>query len=219
MKTKKCPKCKKPKSISEFGKNSSTKDGLQCYCKKHRKEYSKSPQIKQKSKEYQKERYKKNKDKILRKQKYYQDNNKVKIAKRKKEYYLKKKDQINKQNKEYQRNRRKIDPNFKILQNLRRRVNKVLKGNNKSKRTLELLGCTIEQLKQHLQSQFTEEMSWNNYGRGYNNKKEWHLDHRIPCASFDLSKPKKQQECFNYKNLQPLWAIDNLKKGKINYGR
>lgn len=48
-------------------------------------------------------------------------------------------------------------------------------------------------------------MSWENYG-------EWHIDHIKPCSSFDLSDPKQQKECFNYTNLQPLWAIDNLKK-------
>ena len=49
-------------------------------------------------------------------------------------------------------------------------------------------------------------MSWDNYGL-------WHIDHRVPCVKFDLSKPIEQQKCFNFKNLQPLWAIDNLKKG------
>ncbi len=48
-------------------------------------------------------------------------------------------------------------------------------------------------------------MSWENYGK-------WHVDHILPCASFDLGKPEEQFKCFNYKNLQPLWATDNLKK-------
>ena len=51
-------------------------------------------------------------------------------------------------------------------------------------------------------------MSWDNYGLH-----GWHVDHIKPCASFDLSKPIEQRKCFNFNNLQPLWAIDNLRKG------
>lgn len=56
-----------------------------------------------------------------------------------------------------------------------------------------------------LEQQFTEGMTWENYG-------EWHVDHIRPCVSFDLSIPEQQQECFHYTNLQPLWAKDNLQK-------
>jgi hypothetical protein len=61
----------------------------------------------------------------------------------------------------------------------------------------------------HIQSLFKDGMSWDNYG-------DWQVDHIIPCAAFDLSNIDNQLICFNYKNLQPLWAIDNLiKKDKI----
>lgn len=71
---------------------------------------------------------------------------------------------------------------------------------------MELLGCTADEYKSHIENLFTEGMSWDNYG-------EWHIDHKKPCASFDLSDPNQQEECFNYKNTQPLWAADNYKKG------
>lgn len=51
-----------------------------------------------------------------------------------------------------------------------------------------------------------EGMSWENYG-------EWHIDHIVPCSSFDLTDPKQQEDCFNFKNLQPLWGWENSKKG------
>lgn len=70
----------------------------------------------------------------------------------------------------------------------------------------ELLGCTYEQLLEHLSSQFADGMNWDNYG-------EWHIDHIRPCASFDLLDPEQQRQCFHYTNLQPLWATDNLRKG------
>ena len=59
----------------------------------------------------------------------------------------------------------------------------------------------------HLKENFTEGMTVENYGL-------WHIDHIKPCALFDLTDPKQQEECFHYTNLQPLWAIDNIRKGK-----
>ena len=101
--------------------------------------------------------------------------------------------------------RRETDINYKLKKNLRCRVWSVLKGLYKSKHTMELLGCDIEQLKSHLQSKFKPNMSWDNYGK-------WHVDHIVPCDSFNLALPEEQEKCFNYKNLQPLWAIENLLK-------
>lgn len=63
-----------------------------------------------------------------------------------------------------------------------------------------------KQLKKHLEIKFTKGMSWENYGK-------WHVDHIKPCAKFDLTKESEQRKCFHYTNLQPLWAIDNFKKG------
>ena len=65
----------------------------------------------------------------------------------------------------------------------------------------------MQTLKQHLESQFKDGMSWNNHG-----VKGWHIDHIKPCASFDLTDPEEQKKCFHFSNLQPLWWIDNLKK-------
>jgi len=98
-------------------------------------------------------------------------------------------------------------PHRRIAENLRKRIRNALKQANgtKSARTLELLGCDIEFLRQHLSNQFTEGMTWDNYG-------EWHVDHIKPCAAFDLTDPEQQLQCFHYTNLQPLWAIDNLSK-------
>jgi len=106
----------------------------------------------------------------------------------------------------YQKNKRKTDINFRISGNLRSRIRIALKGICKSKSTMKLVGCSIKQLKEHLQKQFKKGMNWQNYGK-------WHIDHIKPCASFDLSKSSEQQKCFHYTNLQPLWAEDNLSKG------
>ena len=101
--------------------------------------------------------------------------------------------------------KRKEDVGFRIACNLRNRVSMAIKGNIKRGKTLELLGCDILTLKNHLQNKFSKGMTWNNYGA-------WHIDHIEPCVAFDLSKEEEQKKCMHYTNLQPLWAKDNLIK-------
>ncbi len=218
-----CTKCGTEKKLDQFYKNKSKKDNLSCWCKKCTKKYKKEYHIKnkeninqkskswyidnkEKAKDYSQQYYEENKEEILKKSKeyhkiYYQENKKN-ILNNAKKYIIKNRKKINKASVE----KRKTNINFKITSNLRIRVWKALKGICKSKKTIELLSCSIEQLKQHLQSQFTSGMSWDNYG-------SWHVDHIRPCSKFNLSKESEQCKCFNFNNLQPLWAIDNIKKG------
>jgi hypothetical protein len=108
----------------------------------------------------------------------------------------------------YQRKLRTESPHYRIRMTLTSRITMAVKSakTNKCYKTMELLGCTIDHVRQHLEAQFTEGMTWDNHG-------EWHIDHIRPCASFDLTDAEQQLECFNYTNLQPLWAKDNLAKG------
>jgi hypothetical protein len=106
----------------------------------------------------------------------------------------------------YFRDRRKNDISFRVTHNLRVRVNDFVKGKGKAARTIELIGCDVKYLLAHLSKQFTDGMSWDNYG-------EWEIDHIIPCSSYDLSNKDQQKVCFHYTNLQPLWKKDNLIKG------
>ena len=96
----------------------------------------------------------------------------------------------------------------KIARMLRARINVALYKSKaiKSNSTLKLVGCTIEEYKQHIESQFSEGMSWDNHG-------EWHIDHIKPISSFDITKEDEQLKAFHYSNCRPLWAKDNLKKG------
>ena len=105
--------------------------------------------------------------------------------------------------------RRKNDPNFKMRNILRSRIWTVLKRRNTTQlaSTLTLLGVdSVKTFIKHIEKQFKNGMTWNNHG-------EWHLDHIKPCASFDLTCPVQQLACFNYKNLQPLEAFENMSKG------
>jgi hypothetical protein len=124
-----------------------------------------------------------------------------------KKHYEANKDKILAYGKEHVRFRRKTDLKFKLTCILRTRVGHALKGNSKSARTMELLGCSADELKKHLEAKFQTGMTWGNYGRD-----GWHIDHIIPCASFDLSKSEEQKRCFDFMNLQPLWADENRKK-------
>lgn len=76
--------------------------------------------------------------------------------------------------------------------------------------TLSLLGCSIESFRIYLESLWETEMSWENYGKGPG---KWQIDHIMPCAIFDLTKPEHQKRCFHFSNLQPMWARDNFRKG------
>ena len=105
------------------------------------------------------------------------------------------------------KNKRITDPNAKLLFYTRSSMYKVLRGLEKSAPTLKLLDVpNIEFLWQHLIKQFQPGMTKENYGL-------WHVDHIIPCSSFDFSDFEQQKKCFHYTNLQPLWASDNLSKG------
>lgn len=193
------------------------------HCKIYGKKYRElnSEKIKIKKNIYMKDYYKNNKDKIKNyrelnsdaiseygKQygKKYRNDNCEKISISQKEWKKKNKEKLN----NYEKKRRKSDINIKIKSNLRNRIIEVLKRNSvrKNNKTFELIGCDLQTLKQHLESQFTDGMNWDNHGI-----KGWHIDHIRPCASFDLTNPEEQKKCFHYTNLQPLWAKDNLKKG------
>jgi len=95
----------------------------------------------------------------------------------------------------------------RLAHNLRSRIGSAIKHcyGEKSTSTMKLLGCTVNEVRDHIESQFTEGMTWDNYG-------EWHIDHIKPCASFDLTIDEEQKKCFHYSNLQPLWAEDNIRK-------
>ncbi len=106
--------------------------------------------------------------------------------------------------------RKERDANFRIMCKLRSSIGTTIKrytGRQKAHKTTELIGCSIEFFRGWIESKFQQGMTWDNHG-----KLTWHIDHKIPCAEFDLRDPAQQKQCFHYTNLQPLWALDNLRK-------
>jgi hypothetical protein len=186
---KQCTKCKKklPATKKYFHTN---KTGFRSRCITCHKEQCK-------------QYYQKNIDKFLE----YKENNHTKILKAKKKYRQKNKKKIAEYKYWYHKNRYHNDIEYRLLHNCGNHIRSHLKQNKDSKRSIQLIGCSISELKTHLEKQFDCKMSWKNYGA------YWHIDHIIPCSSFDFTDPTQQQKCFNYTNLQPLEAKANIKKG------
>lgn len=185
--------------IKKYGKKhyEENRDKIREYAKKYQEEN------KDKIREYHKKNYVINKEKA---KKRYNDNIN-KIREYQKKYREKNKDKILVYCNEYRKTRRKEDIGYRILLNLRARLHKALEGKFKETTTRDFIGCSIPELKEHLEKQFKGEMSWENYGY-----KGWHIDHIKPCSWFDLTKPEEQRKCFHYTNLQPLWCTENLSK-------
>lgn len=161
-------------------------------------------------KETQHKSYEKNKQKISEKGAEYRSKNKKEIANRNKKYRQNNSERINEQRREgrskRQSRRYKNDEGYRMSVLLRNRLRMALKGSTKRGSAVKDLGCSIPELKTHLEKQFTGGMTWDNQG-------DWHIDHIVPMASFDLTDRDQLLECCNYRNLQPLWALENLRKG------
>lgn len=124
-----------------------------------------------------------------------------------KNYREKHRETLLEKRREYIRLRLRTNPEFRLRHYLRSRLWRPLLGRAKSAKTLELLGCSISELRSHLESKFKPGMSWENYGP------IWHVDHIKPIISFDLTDPEQQRLCCHWSNLQPLFAADNISKG------
>jgi hypothetical protein len=163
----------------------------------------------------------KNHEFILERDRKYYHKNKDKILKRHSVYLKKNTERFRERRTEYERNRRKNNPQVRLANALRARLNIALKiikkavsesetsfvKIKKADSTFNLIGCDLYFLKDYLEKQFDENMNWPNYGS------YWHVDHIRPCASFDLTDEEQQRICFHYSNLQPLEAIENMRKG------
>ena len=184
-----CTVCNQEKDVNELHRSKLSKDGFRCDCKScrslERREYNEKN--KEKNKEYKKKYYELNKGTIK------QYNNEW--SKKNPNYQG-----------QYHKERMKNDPIFHISQKLRARLRDYLKKNQITKKnnTFNIIGCTPENLKKYLENKFYGGMSWDN-------RNLWDIDHIIPLSS---AKTIEEVETLShYTNLQPLWRIENLKKG------
>ena len=144
-----------------------------------------------------------NKDKVKVQTKVWREANKDKVKVQTKNYREANKDKI----KKWFVNKFKTNVQFKLSHILRSRLHNALKNNQKTGSAVKDLDCSVEELKQYLESKFQPGMSWDNWSLD-----GWHIDHIKPLSSFDLTDRKQLLEACHYTNLQPLWAKDNLSK-------
>ena len=192
-----CFSCNIEKDSELFSKDKSKYDGLAGRCKECRKIFNSNN--KEKDQLYRNN----NKETILEYGKQHYKLNKVKIRKTHQLYEKKNKLKILDYHKKYWKHKYYSDINFKILVTLRARVCTLLK-NKKQHKSITYLGCTIEQFKQHLESQFKPEMNWSNHGT------VWEIDHIKACENFDLTILEEQNKCFHYSNTQPLFKTTEI---------
>lgn len=180
-----CKKCLNLKQLDEFYNNKRVSDGKFSTCKaccyeEQKYRYSPEGQKKIKSKKY----YRQNKDKLDASRKIWVDNNKEKLKK---------------WHREYAKKRYHEDVDYRLRRVLRSRISGI--KTRKSDSHIEYLGCTVKELRDHLESLFKPGMTWDNYG-------QWQIDHIMP-----ISKAPDLTVACHFTNLQPLWRIDNQKKG------
>lgn len=214
-----CPKCIHAKELREW--RAKNKDKIKKYQDEYNRKYYELNQesIKVQTSKYfynnQEHLNQKKKENRSKKQTYY--NNKAKEwhwthreehIKKMREHYHANADKICKRQYQYKRKKYYSDVEFRLKEVLSARIRQALNHNWKAASTCELIGCSIPELRVHLEKQFKEGMSWDNHSIT-----GWHIDHIRPCDSFDLTDPLQQKECFHYTNLQPLWYDDNIRKG------
>jgi hypothetical protein len=165
--------------------------------------------------EYKKKWKSLNKEREKENNKRWNQENREEVQARKEQYYIDNASELKINSSEWRKkNRDKINksikenPSKRIGMNIRSKISKIVKGKIKESSTLSLLGCSMAELKIHLESQFQSGMSWENYGMH-----GWHIDHIRPLSSFTLINNDELRLAWHYSNLQPLWAADNLKKG------
>jgi len=230
-----CKYCDTDKLLDDFNRSASANDERQNKCRTCERVYRENNRQRRKenSDRYRAE----NKDELKAKNDIWRANNKEKTAEmnrdwrrrrpevsraQKQRYYKENKEKINEYRKQWRKEnidkvreyhrkhaaeQRRTNPQYALRHRLTIRVREVLKGSYKSKSVEALTGCSYNELKKHMESKFTEGMTWKLFLQG-----KIQIDHIRPCCSFDLTKPEEQAICFHYTNLQPLWPQDNKKK-------
>lgn len=204
-----CKPCAIAKSKAWFEANKEQhRETCKAYSEKHKdKLYAKTKEWqsknKDKVKEYKSKWKSNNPDVVCRHAREFYHRNLESIKIRKKKYITENKDKIN----AYAKKRREaID--VKLNTYIGNGVRQSMQGKKQGTKWLSIVGYSVKDLRLHLESLFADGMSWDNYG-------EWHIDHIRPITSFDFSGDPfaTAKECWKLENLQPLWAIENIKKG------
>lgn len=226
-----CPKCKKEKTLFEFGKDKTKKDGLHCYCKDCARKHGRSFYKKNKAKIIAKSRayYKEHRQEASARCKLYQQTHKKEIRYNKKLYRQSHKKEATlyrkthkKEMKVYQQNnrlrinkkyrdKRKTNIAYKINRNISTSIWKSLKSNKNGISWTKCVGYNLNQLIKHLKSTLPKGYTWDDYINGA----KLHIDHIIPMSVFNITSINCTdfKRCWALKNLQLLPALENISKG------
>ena len=155
-----------------------------------------------------------NKEYMSNKSKNWYSKNKEHVKEYHKTWRENNKDKIRKTKREYEKTRKSNDPVYKLVGNFRTAIYTVLKENNVKKfgHYFDILGYSQENLINHLENQFDDKMSWENYGK-------WHVDHKLPITFFNFTSIEDEEfkKCWSLDNLQPMWGSENISKSnRIN---
>ena len=216
METKVCTKCNTEKDVTEFIKQPTGKYGVFSICKVCKNKLTKKwiednkEEVKRKASLYRLKNKEKKREYDKLYQKKYIIKNKKKDKERKKEYYQKNKEKILERNKNVRRKRYHSDEMFRCTSAIRSLIRKniVKKGYSKTSRTFEILGCSYEEFKKHIESNWDDWMTWDNHGL-YNGEEKcgWDLDHIVPVSSAQCEEDIYRLN--HYSNIQPLCSYVN----------
>jgi hypothetical protein len=190
---KKCSKCLVEKPLECFFNHKISKDGKRSFCKECKKQQ-------------QEVWYRNNKKSTSETNKKWRENNLDRLKHLRVEWKKKNPNYHN----DYMTDLYRTNSNFRIVNLLRNRFRKIVKRNHKEKSVLKLVGCSIEDFRNYIESKFLPGMSWENHG-------VWHLDHIIPCEYFteNIQDIRVQEQCFHFTNYQPLYSSDNFAKNDV----
>ena len=156
-----------------------------------------------------KRHYQKHKEKKLTYHKKWSENKREHLIKYHKEWREKNIDKHRENKRNYERTRKANDPIYKLINNFRTAIYQVLKENQvqKNGHYFDILKYSPENLIEHLENKFKDNMTWDNYGK-------WHVDHIKPISSFQINEigDKEFMSCWSLENLQPLWGEENIRK-------
>ncbi len=180
-----------------------------------RREYRRRWRVK--NPDYSRQWYLKNRQKCIDRARQWELSNLEKVRQKQRQYVARNKEKVMAAKRRWKKSnpdkilelsrRRRLNPHHRLREALSSRINQALNKRSCGIKTIEILGCSLDNFIIYLESLWQVGMSWDNYGRN-----GWNVDHIMPCAIFDLTKPEHQKRCFHFSNLQPMWEFDNCSK-------